>query len=103
MCEIEETVLEAIRERSKEDPLTRSELKSIVQKRDSNARGVIQSLREQGYRIASSAGSKGYWIAEDEADYKAFRAEYISKALTILRIIVAMDNYIEGQDTINGI
>lgn len=103
MREIEKAVLETLQDKSKENPLTRTELRQIVGSRDSNARAVIQSLRSQGFRIVSSAGSKGYWIATDTEEYKAFRAEYIRKASTIINNIKAMDAYTEGQETISGI
>jgi hypothetical protein len=38
------------------------------------------------------SGGRGYWIAESEADYKRFRAEYVSRASNILKTVVAMDN-----------
>ena len=103
MQDIEALVLETLKERTKENPLTRTELKQIVGTKDSHSRGVIQSLRSQGYRIVSSAGAKGYWITHDEAEYKAFRREYLKKANTIVHNVVKMDRFTEGQETINGI
>ncbi len=100
MREIEKAVLETLFERTKENPLTRTELRQMVGSRDSNARAVIQSLRSMGYRIASSAGGKGYWYCADLEEYKAFRAEYIRKAATIINIVKAMDAYTEGQEEI---
>lgn len=103
MREIEKAVLETLQDKSKENPLTRTELRQIVGSRDSNARAVIQSLRSQGFRIVSSAGSKGYWIATDPEEYISFRREYAKKAITIFNNLKAMDAYTEGQETISGI
>ena len=103
MREIEKAVLQEVVWRTKENPLTRTELRQMVGAKDSNARAVIQSLRSMGYRIASSAGGKGYWYCADTEEYKAFRAEYIRKASTIINNIKAMDAYTEGQETISGI
>lgn len=97
MRKIEEDVLEALKARTKDNPLLRSDLKVIVGSRDSNARGVIQSLRSQGYRVCSSAGHKGYWLAESDGDYNAFRTELMSKANTIYENIKAMDTYLPDQ------
>lgn len=100
----EEMVLEALKTKSKKDPLTRRELKQITgMSRDSNARSVIKNLRSQGFRILSSSQAKGYWIAESEEDYKEFCREYSSKAYTILNILRAMDAHTEGQQSINGL
>jgi len=98
MREVEEAVLDALKGRSKENPLTRSELREITGKRDSRARAVIQSLREQGYRIGSSGRYKGYWIASSPEEYKAIRAELCHKANTINKIVRAMDAHTDGQE-----
>lgn len=103
MREVEQLVLDTLQERTKDNPLTRQELKTLTQEKDSNARRVIQALRSQGYRIASSASNAGYWIATTESEYRAFVAEYASKAYTILGIVRAMDEHIEGQQSINGV
>ena len=103
MQDIEAIVLEALKDRTKENPLTRTELRQLVGTRDSNARGVIQSLRSHGYRIVSSAGARGYWITHDEVEYRAFIEEYGKKARTILHNIRKMNQFTEGQETINGL
>ena len=98
MQDIEEVVLEALEGRTKKNPLTRKELSEITGRKDRGARSIIHNLREQGYRIASSASNKGYWMANDPEDYKVLCAELTSKAATILRIIRAMDARTEGQE-----
>lgn len=103
MSDVETRVLEAIRERTKENPLTRSELRIITQKPDNASRDVIKSLKLQGYRIGSSAGSKGYWWMSDEQDVKAVCKEIRRKAITMLMTAKAMEAYTEGQESINGI
>lgn len=103
MREVEKTVLEALQGRDKDHPLTRSELRQIVGTRDSAARGVIQSLRYQGYRIVGTASAKGYWFAQDESEFKAFLREYTKKGYTIIEIGRRMEGYTEGQQVIDGI
>ena len=103
MQEIEALVLDTLRDRSKENPLTRAELKQIVGTKDRRAREIIESLRSQGYRIVSTASAKGYWLARDEVEYRAFSAEYGKKAYTIMHNIHMMDQYTEGQESINGL
>ncbi len=103
MREIEKAVLETLQERSKENPLTRTELRQITKTKDRTSRTLIENLRSQGFRVCSSANAKGYWMAESEEDYKAFRREYGSKSSTIQKNIKAMDAYTEGQETISGI
>lgn len=93
----EEMVLEALKECSKERPLTRSRLKDLTGMKDSRARDIIGRLRDRGVRVVGSAGTKGYWIAEGESEYLAFRKEYQNKAMTYLSRISAMDSYTEGQ------
>ena len=102
MDRIEKEVLEAIKEASKEHPLTRQKLKEIVGAKDSHARDYIGRLRDKGYRIVGSAGTKGYYIAESESEYKEFRKEYHAKAMTYLRRIKAMDNFVERQVRMDG-
>lgn len=94
---VEEIVLGALKVSSKHNPLTRAKLKDLTGMKDSRARDVIGRLRDKGYRVVGSAGTKGYWIAENESEYLAFRREYHDKAITYLSRISAMDNYTEGQ------
>ena len=94
---IEEIVLGALKVSSKDRPLTRSSLKDLTGLKDSRARDVIGRLRDRGVRVVGSAGTKGYWIAENENEYLAFRREYEKKAMTYLSRLKAMDNYTEGQ------
>ena len=94
---VEKIVLGALKESSKDHPLTRARLKELTNMKDRHARDVIGKLRDKGYRIVGSSGSKGYWIAETESEYTAFRREYQTKAMTYLERIKAMDAWTEGQ------
>ena len=60
-------------------------------------RREIEELRERGYRVVSTSGKPGYWIAKNDKEYREFRENYSSKAFTILRHRSAMDAYTEGQ------
>lgn len=93
----EQTVLDALKECSKENPLTRSALREILHYKDRAARRVIGDLRDKGVRVVGSGSTKGYYIAESESEYRAFRNEYHKKAMTYLNRISAMDRYTEGQ------
>lgn len=87
-------ILEVCKERTSANPLTRKELKEITHLNDRMARGQIESLREQGYRIIND--SRGYWYATDE-EYKAWLPKYRAYAETIYRRIRKMDAHVEGQ------
>ena len=54
-------------------------------------------MRKKGIRICSSSHSKGYWLAQDRADYEALRNEYIARISDMASVVRAMDNYAEGQ------
>ena len=94
---LEELVLGALKTATKERPFTRAALKDLTGMKDSRARDLIGRLRDRGYRVVGSAGTKGYWIAKDESEYIAFRREYERKAMTYLSRLKAMDGYTEGQ------
>lgn len=58
---------------------------------DRQVRKAIESLRRAGIRIGSGLGNPGYWIINNEEDYKAFVKEYVSRAYEVIRTKRAMD------------
>ena len=90
-------LLELISEATKQNPITRRELVNLTHIKDRQVRDLIGELRGEGNRIVST--SKGYYIAENEDDYKAFRAVYIAKARCIFDRVSAMDAYTGGQES----
>lgn len=93
----EELILSLIKKASEKHPVTRAELRDITGLKDSHVREVIGQLRDKGNRVVGVAGTKGYYIARSEKQYKAFRAEYEKKAMTYLKRLKAMDGQTEGQ------
>ena len=95
LTQVERDVIIACLLASKDQPLTREELKIITHKADRVSRDVIGDLREKGYRVAHS--SKGYWFALDPQDYAEWAPRYTANAYTILSRKSAMDRWTEGQ------
>lgn len=87
-------VLDACRNASRDNPLTRTELKDITKMNDRESRSVVGCLRDLGYRIAHS--KKGYWYASPE-EYAVWVRRYTANAFTILKRKEAMDRMVEGQ------
>ena len=86
---------------SKDQPAGREILTAKTGLGERAVRGVIEDLREQGVRVCGLSKGKGYWIAANENEYQAFRADYISKAKTIFRRTHAMDGTeLDGQVSI---
>lgn len=68
----------------------RSELSGLFGS-DRTARKLIEMAQYNGARIISGYGS-GYWLAEDDGQYMAWRRRELARAYSILRKIRAMDN-----------
>lgn len=91
------SLLNMLNKATKYTPVTRQDIIAAFGVSDRKARKMIEALREDGHRVCGTASGYGYWIAKSEGEYKAFRAEYISKATTILRRAGNMDKHTEGQ------
>ena len=87
-----EILLDYLKSCTKEKPLNRYEAAERLNVTERTVRGLIAALRTEGTRVCSDSSGRGYWIAENEADYKRFRAEYVSRASNIFKTVVAMDN-----------
>lgn len=91
-CQIETIIRKATSNR----PITRRELARRVQAEDRAVRQAIERLRHSGHRIVASSKG-GYYYAENEAQYKAFRASIISRIVKESAMLKAMDSIAEGQ------
>ena len=77
--------------------------KELVQRTgldDRMVREAVSELRANGVRVISSSSVGGYWIAETEDEYRAFRSELISGLTKIRTTICAMDRVDPDQITI---
>ena len=92
-----EILLDYLKSCTKEKPLNRYEAAERLNVTERTIRGLITVLRTEGVRVCSDSSGRGYWIAESEADYKRFRAEYVSRATKIFKAVRAMDGVAEGQ------
>ncbi len=90
-------ILRRIMAASRELPATRAELAIISKLPDREVRETIARLRNAGMRIASTSGSKGYWMCQDAADYAALRGEYMRRIASISKTVKAMDAVLPGQ------
>jgi len=91
--ELEQIVLDELKNCSSNSPLQRWRLKELV-KSDRHARNIIGDLRDKGIRIINN--STGYWIATDE-EYKEWLPTYTAYAKTILHRVAMMNGYTDGQ------
>ena len=80
-----------------EAPVSRATLCFFCQQDDRSNRLDIADMRRKGIRICSSSRSKGYWLAQSQADYETLRAEYLARIRDMSEIVRAMDSYTEGQ------
>ena len=83
-------------------PMNRHMCAFIVGASERTVRNAISILRNEGVRVCSDSHGRGYWLAEDEDDYLAFRSEYISRATEITKTVKAMDEAGEQQITLLG-
>lgn len=89
-------IYDLIKDRTSDNPITRRELHDLSHIADRQIRNIIGDLRAQGFRIVST--SKGYYMAQTEDEYKAFRNVYLAKARSIHERVRAMDAYTKGQE-----
>ena len=90
-------LLHMLESATREKPVLRSDIMRTMKITDRAARKMVEALRENGVRVCSTSGGKGYWIAKTDAGYLEFRRDYISKATTILRRAGKMDANVSGQ------
>jgi biotin operon repressor len=94
-------VEEMIRNASSEKPVTEREMTLRLGYPNRTIRRAIERIRHNGVRVITV--TKGYFIAENENQYRAWRASYIHRAVNILGAVRAMDGVAEGQVALDGL
>jgi len=94
-------VMRELRKADKFRPVTKEYLCVLLHKNDREVRDMIKQMRDRGVRIASSSGSKGYWLAKTEREYNNLRGELIGRAKALLTTVARMDASTEGQEVMN--
>lgn len=94
---MEDLILSYLNMASRQNPVTRSFLINVLGLNDREVRRLINKLRCDGYRICSSSGKAGYWLAKDQADYDAFRKDYTTAPMKLFEAVRAMDANLPGQ------
>lgn len=84
------SILETITDHDKTNPISRSELVDIYGMTDRNVRRNIEELRKKGHKICAVSRNGGYYMAKDEAEFKEFISDYISRAKTVFETANAM-------------
>lgn len=92
----EDIVLRDLVGRSKEDPLTRDDLRHWSGLDDRVARKAIEGLRRRGYWIVNGENG-GYYITFDREEMERFLSVYTAKAKSIHRVASAMRAMVPGQ------
>lgn len=90
-------ILSLVKEGTKEKPVSRFYLTLQTGMSDRKIRDTVGMLRDRRIRVCGTSNETGYWIAQTEAEYREFRRNYISKALTIIKRVKAMDGWMDGQ------
>lgn len=89
LTEAEDIVLRVLTGHSKEDPITRSDLKYWSGLPDRVARKAIEGLRSRGYWIVNGANG-GYYITFNREEMNDFLRVYTAKARSINKVASAM-------------
>lgn len=106
LTELEYHILEQLKNRRYEYPLSREDLAGrlrwrglIGRKDDRTMRSGIESLRKQGYLICHRKGKDGgYYLAKSKAEYEDFRVrEYKSRIVSLAATLREMDKSAEVQ------
>ena len=90
-------IYKAIKSANTNGPIKRSELMALTGLSDRMVRADIEKLRDEGIRICATSHDAGYWEAQGEEDYKAFRRYYLSPTYKLFRRVAAMDANTIGQ------
>lgn len=90
LSEAEDTVLRCLVGHSKDDPMTRSDLKYWSGLPDRVARKAIEDLRARGYWIVNGYGGKGYYITFDRNEMEEWLMTYTARAKVIFKNASAM-------------
>lgn len=89
LTEAEDIVLRCLTGHTKDDPMSRSDLKYWSGLPDRVARDAIEGLRRRGYWIVNGTNG-GYYITFNRAEMEAWLVSYTSRARTINKVATAM-------------
>ncbi len=89
LTEAEDIVLRCLTGHSKEDPVTRADLKFWSGLADRVAREAIEGLRARGYWIINGVGG-GYYITFNRTEMEDWLLTYTARARTINKVATAM-------------
>lgn len=89
LTEVEDTILRCLVGRTKEDPLTRDDLRHWCGFNDRAAREAIEGLRSRGYWIINGING-GYYITFNRAEMEEWLMTYTARARTINKVATAM-------------
>lgn len=89
-------ILNLLKNASREKPISRYEIE-LHGMNERTFRREVEKLRNQGYRICSSSQTKGYWLAENEADYRRFASEQVARIRKMSKQLKAMNRNLPGQ------
>ena len=89
LTEAEDTILRYLGGRTKEDPLTRDDLRHWCGFNDRVAREAIEGLRSRGYWIINGING-GYYITFNRAEMEEWLMTYTARARTINKVATAM-------------
>jgi hypothetical protein len=64
---------------------------------DRRIRRKVESLRRKGHLICNLGDGRGWFLAENEEEYRSFRAMYGSHAFPIMETIHSMDKAAQAQ------
>ena len=93
-------VLEECSKASEDRPVTKEYLAALGDCSEREVRRTVEELRRSGVRIVSTSHTRGYWLAGSASEYARLRADYMSRAMNILRTVKAMDSALPGQMSI---
>jgi Mn-dependent DtxR family transcriptional regulator len=76
-------LLHMLEQASRDEPVTREDIRRTFRVPDRSAREMIERLRDNGYPVIGTSDTKGYWIAGSDAEMEMFIRNYTAKARTI--------------------
>ena len=80
----------------RENAVTRQKLEALTGNNDRTNRQAILEARSRGIKIVSSSSGKGYYIADNNDDWRMFLEEHRRRAMSALTI------YNEGMKLLPG-
>lgn len=92
-----------LNEATQDRPVCRYQYQLKTGKPERQFRKEVEALRKQGVRVVTSHEKKGYWIAKTDEEYIAFRNQQMSRVVSMLETLKAMDRNILGQEVMRDV